>query len=188
MILFVGLGNPTSEYQNTRHNFGFMVLDEFISNHETTFINKPKFKGELYKSKSLLFLKPMTYMNLSGQSVKAVCEFYKINRVIVCHDDLDLPLGSIRFKLGGSSGGHNGLKSIDECIGREYERVRLGIGKPKMRYEVTNYVLQNFEENEKECVNKVIKHSVKALEMFKTNSLEEITQKFTCKKGLCING
>ncbi len=185
MILFVGLGNPTAEYQNTRHNFGFMALDEFISSHETTLINKPKFKGELYKSGSYLFLKPQTYMNLSGQSVKAVSEFYKPKRIIVLHDDLDLSLGSIRFKKGGSSGGHNGLKSIDALIGADYERVRLGIGKPEHKGDVINFVLQNFTTNEQKCVLEVIKYIQDALHDFKSTSLEQITQKYTQKKGLC---
>ncbi len=183
MILFVGLGNPTAEYQNTRHNFGFMVLDEFIKAHETTLINKPKFKGELYKTNSYLFLKPLTYMNNSGQSVGAVCDFYKPHRVIVLHDDLDLPLGSVRFKTGGSSGGHNGLKSIDEYIGKEYERVRLGIGKPKHKHDVINFVLQRFEKDEQEWVDGATKHCLKALELLKTASIEEVTQKYSKKQG-----
>ncbi len=187
MILFVGLGNPTSEYQNTRHNLGFMVLDEFIKAHETTLINKPKCQGELYKSGSFLFLKPLTYMNNSGISVKAVSDFYKPSRVIVIHDDLDLALGAVRFKKGGSSGGHNGLKSIDGLIGADYERVRLGIGKPKFKNDVINFVLQKFSEKEQKCVEEVIKYSQKALEEFKKSPLDKITQTYTRKKGLCLD-
>ncbi|PID48191.1 MAG: aminoacyl-tRNA hydrolase [Proteobacteria bacterium] len=185
MILFVGLGNPTDAYQNTRHNFGFMVLDEFITHHETSFINKPKFKGFLFKSNSFFALKPSTYMNLSGESVVAVRDFYKIDKIIVLHDDLDLPLGSIRFKKGGSSGGHNGLKSIDSLIGTDYIRVRLGIGKPQNKGEVTSYVLQDFKKQEQECVKKVIDQACKALEMFLHSSLDGVMAKFTSKKGLC---
>lgn len=188
MILFVGLGNPTNQYQNTRHNFGFMVLDELIKSHETTSISKPKFKGELFKSNSSLFLKPTTYMNLSGESVVAVSEFYKPEKIIVLHDDLDIPLGSIRFKNGGSSGGHNGLKSIDEHIGNEYDRVRLGIGKPAIKQMVVKYVLENFTSDELPCVQKVIAHVSEAMQEYKTKPLNDVIGKFTCKKGICQDG
>ncbi len=186
MILIVGLGNPTIRYQNTRHNFGFMVLDEFLSNHKTTFIDKSKFQGGVYKSDDFIALKPQTYMNLSGQSVSVVKNFYKIQRVIVLHDDLDIPLGSVRFKVGGSSGGHNGLKSIDSLIGNGYERVRLGIGKPEHKSQVSDFVLENFSAVQLACVEKVITHSVKALDALLISSIEEVNAKFTCKKGLCI--
>lgn len=185
MILFVGLGNPTQTYQNTRHNFGFMVLDEFLKNHKTTFIHKSKFKGLVYKSNSFIALKPQTYMNLSGESVVEVKNFYKLKRVVVLHDDLDIPLGSIRFKIGGSSGGHNGLKSIDNFIGNGYERVRLGIGKPEYKGEVINYVLEDFYLEESLCVSKVISHCVEALNMLIDTSLHEVNAKFTSKKGIC---
>lgn len=185
MILFVGLGNPTSQYQNTRHNIGFMAIDEMIKSYETTSINKPKFKGELYKYSSYLFLKPTTYMNLSGESVRAVNEFYKPDRIIVIHDDLDLDLGSVRFKIGGSSGGHNGIKSIDANIGNEYERVRLGIGKPQTKAQVIKYVLQDFKQDETPCLHKVINHCVKALKASMSEPLESVRDEFTCKKGLC---
>lgn len=185
MILFVGLGNPTQAYQNTRHNFGFMVLDEFLKNHKTTLIDKSKFKGLLYKSDNFLALKPQTYMNLSGQSVEAVKNFYKIERVVVLHDDLDIPLGSIRFKIGGSSGGHNGLKSIDAHIGSEYERVRLGIGKPMFKSQVVDFVLQDFTPDESECMQKVLLHVSTAMEKLISESLHEVNAKFTSKKGIC---
>ncbi len=185
MMLFVGLGNPTDKYQNTRHNFGFMVLDKFISSHEATFVNKPKFQGSLFKAENFLALKPTTFMNHSGLSVKAVKDFYKPKQVVVVHDDLDLPLGSIRFKQGGSSGGHNGLKSIDENITQEYIRIRLGIGKPAFKTQVINFVLEDFSEEEKDCVEKVVSEASGALEMLLGSSYEEVRAKFTNKKGLC---
>ncbi len=186
MILIVGLGNPTKRYQNTRHNFGFMVLDNFLQNHKTTSLEKPKFKGIVYKSDDFIALKPQTYMNLSGESVAAVKNFYKIERVVVLHDDLDIPLGSVRFKIGGSSGGHNGIKSIDSFIGNEYERVRLGIGKPQHKNQVINFVLEDFSLDELSCVKKVISHSTEALQMLISNPLNEVNAKFTCKKSLCV--
>ncbi len=185
MVLFVGLGNPTQKYQNTRHNFGFMVIDEFIKHHETSLANKAKFQGELFKSSKFLALKPNTYMNNSGLSVKAVKDFFKLEKVIVLHDDLDLPLGSLRFKQGGSSGGHNGLKSIDAHISQNYTRIRLGIGKPAYKGEVINFVLEDFSKGEQDCVKKVVSQTCKALEMFLSSDLDAVQAKFTSKKGLC---
>ena len=120
MTLIVGLGNPGKEYAQTRHNIGFMVLDAIAAKYSKTEISKTSFQGELFKSGSLLFLKPSTFMNLSGKSVQAVYNFYKVENVIVIHDDLDLAFGALRFKKGGGSGGHNGIKSIDEYIGANY--------------------------------------------------------------------
>jgi len=129
MKLIVGLGNPTDKYKNNRHNIGFMVVDKLISNLEAHDISKKEFKGELYKSSNILLLKPQTYMNLSGESVVRVCNYYKIeiDDVIVIHDELDIDFGKIKIKKGGSSGGHNGIKSIDKHCTNEYLRVRVGI-------------------------------------------------------------
>ena len=185
MTLFVGLGNPTDKYKYTRHNIGFMVIDALVDDLPTSSISKPQFKGELYKSGTLLLLKPMTYMNLSGESVRAVCDYYKPEKIVVIHDDLDLDLGSVRFKNGGSSGGHNGIKSIDAHIGVGYDRVRLGIGKPAFKGDVSNYVLQNFSAQENDCVAKVIAHACEALKMLKNESLDTVIKRYTSKKGLC---
>lgn len=185
MILFVGLGNPTQKYQATRHNIGFMVIDTFIHDLQPIQISKTNFKGELYKSGSSFFLKPMNFMNLSGESVGAVVNFYKPDRVVVVHDDLDLPLGAVRFKIGGGSGGHNGLKSIDSYIGKEYERVRLGIGKPSNKDQVVSYVLEPFLKSEQESLQRVITHTCKALQKLTTTNLEEVRAMFTCKGNFC---
>lgn len=181
MILFVGLGNPTQKYQDTRHNIGFMVIDALVDDLNPTEISKTNFQGSLYKKNSLLFLKPMTFMNLSGESVSAVYSFYKPSRVIVIHDDLDLPFGSIKFKIGGGSGGHNGIKSIDSFIGKEYERVRLGIGKPEEKYRVTSYVLEPFSKEEQDMLKQVIKYTKKTLIELSKSTLEDVRAKFTCK-------
>ena len=185
MILVVGLGNPTQAYANTRHNIGFMVIDALIAGQPVTSIAKPQFRGELYKSSKTLFLKPMTYMNLSGESVRAVCDYYKPEQVVVVHDDLDLALGVVRFKTGGGHGGHNGLKSIDAHIGSDYFRVRLGIGKPEDKAEVVSHVLQPFRLLERPCLEKVIAHATEAICALEKESVESITATFTCKKGLC---
>ncbi len=135
MKIVVGLGNPGKRYQNTRHNIGFRVVDRVVSTSEAINVSKRAFEGELYRGSNLLLLKPLTFMNLSGRSVKMVMQFYKVSleNLIVIHDDIDIPLGSVRFKVGGSSGGHNGLKSIDEVVGDGYLRVRVGVGRPEER-------------------------------------------------------
>lgn len=184
MTLIAGLGNPGSEYANTRHNIGFMVIDAILDELSCEKISNTKFKGELYKKGSLFFLKPATFMNLSGQSVLAVKNFYKIDRIIVVYDDLDLKLGRLRFKNGGSSGGHNGIKSIDECIGSNYDRVRVGIGS-ELKKDTVNFVLGKFATNEVECVKKVVSVAKDAVLEFINEDIDKISQKYSSKKGIC---
>ena len=112
-MLIVGLGNPGTDYETTRHNIGFMVVDELNHRLDSVNVTKTAFLGNCYKSKNHFLLQPLTFMNLSGESVLKVKNFYKQENVVVIHDDLDLPFGSLRFKHGGGNGGHNGLKSID---------------------------------------------------------------------------
>ena len=166
--LIVGLGNPGKKYELNRHNVGFLAVDYLIDTFNAYKISS-KFKGELFKGNEFLFLKPATFMNLSGESVKLVKDFYKIpnENIIVIHDDIDLKLGALRFKRGGSSAGHNGLKSIDKLIGNDYYRVRVGVGRPEKKEEVVNYVLSDFNENELECIKKnfeIIKKAVSDIE------------------------
>jgi len=165
MKLIVGLGNIGQEYKKTRHNIGFILIDEILSNLDYSKTDKSLFKGEVFKSGNFLFLKPSTYMNLSGESVGAVKNFYKIDNedIIVIHDDLDLKLGALRFKRGGGNGGHNGLKSLDSHIGNDYYRVRIGIGRPEEKGKVVNYVLSNFTEDDLKQLEKTIENSKKAI-------------------------
>ena len=165
MKLIVGLGNPGSKYEKNRHNIGFLAVDYLIKEFNASKLSS-KFKGELYKSDEYLFLKPTTYMNLSGESVRLVKDFYKMENddIIVIHDDIDLKLGALRFKKGGGSGGHNGLKSIDTNIGNDYWRVRIGVGRPERKEMVVSYVLSDFEDEELECLEKLfplIKEAIK---------------------------
>lgn len=180
MTLVVGLGNIGKEYENTRHNVGFMLIDLFLQEHCANLVSNSKFKGELFKiGYSLLLLKPNTFMNASGLSVKAVNDFYKCERIIVIHDDIDLNLGVLRFKKGGSSGGHNGLKSIDELCGNNYERIRIGVGRDK---NVISYVLSPFKNEEKESLNKVLNHAKEALlELIYKGDLTNVSSKFSLK-------
>ncbi|NPA11515.1 MAG: aminoacyl-tRNA hydrolase [Epsilonproteobacteria bacterium] len=153
MKLVVGLGNIGKEYELNRHNVGFMAVDYLIDEFKASY-NSSKFKGELYKAGEYLFLKPSTFMNLSGESVVLVKNFFKLQNddIIVIHDDIDLKLGALRFKKGGSHGGHNGLKSIDKHIGADYWRVRIGVGRPERKEQVIKYVLGDFKDDELECI------------------------------------
>jgi PTH1 family peptidyl-tRNA hydrolase len=149
MFLLVGLGNPGPGHAGNRHNIGFMAVDEIVRRHEFG-PEKARFQARVADGTIAgvrgFVIKPMTYMNLSGQSVGAALRFLKLTPadVIVIHDELDLLPGKLRVKVGGGAGGHNGLKSLDAHIGREYKRVRLGIGHPGDRDAVTNWVLQDF--------------------------------------------
>jgi peptidyl-tRNA hydrolase, PTH1 family len=181
-MLIVGLGNPGPNYEKTRHNIGFMVVDALIAKHHATKLSSSSFKGELYKFSEHFLLKPMTYMNLSGESIAVVKNFYKIDKVLVIHDDLDLPFGTLRFKFGGGHGGHNGLKSTDEKISREYIRVRMGIGKPEHKGEVASYVLSDFSDNEAKHLEEWIEHTSKAVEALLEKSLEDVSSQYSIKK------
>ncbi len=153
MLLFVGLGNPTPNSQNNRHNIGFKRVDAINKKFKLS-KQQQKFKGLLttgnIKEKKIYAIKPLTFMNNSGICIRELLEYFKIDAedVIVFHDDLDVEFGKIKAKFGGSSAGHNGIASIDKFIGKEYSRVRIGIGKPKDNMEVSDFVLQNFDEDE----------------------------------------
>ena len=183
MLLIVGLGNPGSKYEHTRHNIGFRVIDRLINSSNAIDISKSSFYGELYKSKETLFLKPTTFMNLSGKSVIAVKNFYKIDidDIVVVHDDIDLPFSALRFKRGGGHGGHNGLKSIDSAIGKEYIRVRMGVGKPEYKSQVADFVLSDFNQQEESIIDRWIDHTVEAINQLKEKELEEVKSRYSLK-------
>jgi len=184
-MLIVGLGNPGADYAHTRHNIGFMVIDELIARHSASKLSSSSFKGECYKFQNHFLLKPLTFMNLSGESVVKVKNFYKIEDVVVIHDDLDLPFGALRFKIGGGHGGHNGLKSIDAHIGKEYIRVRMGIGKPEHKGEVVSYVLGKFNTQEQVCLEKFIAHTCDAVEALLSQSMENVSSLYSKKRSVC---
>ena len=180
MTLIAGLGNIGKEYENTRHNVGFMLIDLILKDGGYSNVSSAKFQGELYKNGSLLLLKPSTYMNSSGKSLKAVNDFYKPNHIIVIHDDLDIAFGAMRFKNGGSSGGHNGIKSIDSLIGNNYDRVRIGIGRSDKS--VIDYVLGKFDSSELEKLDGILAHAKEAvLALANSNDISAISSKFTLK-------
>ena len=183
MRLFVGLGNIGAKYEETRHNVGFMVADELISAYNARDISSKNFKGALFKSSDILILKPHTYMNLSGSSVLAVKSFFKIQiqDIVVIHDDIDLDFGAIRYKIGGGDGGHNGLRSIDATMGKEYTRVRIGISRPEIKSRVSSYVLSEFTKDQKQKLPKIIKDAVAGANALLDIPLEEVRSRYTKK-------
>ena len=163
MILLVGLGNPTPDSQDNRHNIGFKIIDA-INKKFVLSKQKPKFKGLLttgnISNKKIYAIKPLTFMNNSGICIRELIEYFKIkiDDVIVFHDDLDIDFGKIKTKFGGSTAGHNGIASIDKFIGKDYSRVRIGIGKPDLKIAASDFVLNNFNEDEKIELSKIILH------------------------------
>ena len=163
MLLFVGLGNPTPDSENNRHNVGFKIIDA-INKKFSLSKQKPKFKGLLttgnIEGQKVYAIKPLTFMNNSGICIRELLEYFKFDAedVIVFHDDLDVEFGKIKAKFGGSSAGHNGIASIDKFIGKDYSRVRVGIGKPKTQIEISDYVLQNFNDDELDGIDKISKN------------------------------
>ena len=176
MKLIVGLGNIGNKYRLNRHNVGFLTIDYLVDELNAFKISFSK--GNLFKSKDFLFLKPSTFMNNSGESVVLVKNFYKIDNenIIVIHDDIDLKLGALKFKRGGSSGGHNGLKSIDKYIGNDYYRIRIGVGRPEKKEEVVNYVLSDFSKDELDCIKTLFPKIKLAIEDIK-NASSKYSQK-----------
>ncbi|MGC2167388.1 MAG: aminoacyl-tRNA hydrolase [Gallionella sp.] len=161
--LIVGLGNPGGEYEATRHNAGFWWADEFANSHKLDFRSEAKFHGMMARGQlhghEMILLKPQTYMNNSGRSVGALAQFYKIDpaAILVVHDELDLPPGVARLKIGGGHGGHNGLKDIIAQLGtRDFWRLRLGIGHPGDRTEVSNYVLNDPRREERDQIDQAM--------------------------------
>ena len=177
MILLVGLGNPTPDSNDNRHNIGFKIIDE-INQKFGLSKQKPKFKGLLttgnISNKKVYAIKPLTFMNNSGICIRELIEYFKINveDIIVFHDDLDIDFTKIKAKFGGSSAGHNGIASIDKFIGKEYSRVRVGIGKPDSKIEVSDFVLTNFTDDEKVKLEKVIQNIIEFMPILMDKKLD----------------
>ena len=177
MILFVGLGNPTPNSQDNRHNIGFKIIDAINKNFGLS-KQKPKFKGLLttgnVSNKKVYAIKPLTFMNSSGICIRELIEYFKIDAedVIVFHDDVDIDFGNIKAKFGGSSAGHNGVASIDKFIGKDYSRVRIGIGKPDPKISVSDYVLNNFNEEEIKQLEKITKNIVDSIYILMDKKLD----------------
>lgn len=175
--LIVGLGNPGAEYRLTRHNFGFMVLDA-LAEHWSVQLKKIKFQAvyveDRFKGNKVILAKPLTFMNESGRSVAPLMRYFKVpsENMLVIHDDLDLPLGTLRIRPSGSSGGQRGIESITKLLGtQEFPRMRLGISRPPGQMEPKDYVLKNFLPNEEELKKIVLRQAIEAIECFIENGL-----------------
>lgn len=186
MKLIVGLGNPGVRYAGTRHNAGFMVMDR-LAEMAGEEIRKEKFEGRYAKLKikgeDVIFLKPETFMNNSGFSVRQCMDFFKLSRkdILVIYDDMDTPVGSIRLKTKGSAGGHNGMKSVINCtLGSDFNRIRVGIGRDP-QIPIVNYVLSKFRPEEKEGLEKAIEEAAKAAWFSIDHSFEEAMNRYNHK-------
>lgn len=184
MHLLVGLGNIGREYEMTRHNFGFLLLDQIIKDHDLQSTSK-KFKSEVFSGEiageKIIALKPQTFMNLSGIAVAEAASFYKIapENILVLHDDVDLALGKIKIKIGGGNGGHNGLKSLDEMVGKNYMRLRLGVGRPQNKeFDTADYVLGKFSKEEMKVVEEINKKISKLVRELLEGRADNFLNKF----------
>ena len=189
MLLLVGLGSPGPASSNNRHNIGFKIIDA-INLHFKLSKQKPKFKGLLttgnIDTKKVYAIKPLTFMNNSGTAIKELIDYFKIEAkdVKVFHDDLDIDFGKIKAKFGESSASHNGIESIDKFIGKDYSRVRIGIGHPKEKKKVNNHVLEDFKEDEEDQIKDIAENVVKLLPTL----LEKKIDLFSSKVNHGLNG
>ncbi len=187
MLLFVGLGNPNPNNSNNRHNVGFLVIDAINEKFKLS-KQKPKFKGLLTTGKideqKVFAIKPLTFMNSSGICIKELVEYFKIDvkDVFVFHDDMDIDIGKVKVKFGGRNAGHNGIDSIDKNIGKNYSRVRIGIGRPKKNSTGTDHVLDNFSNDEKGNVEEVTKNITESLSILINKDLELFSSKINQKQ------
>lgn len=177
--LFVGLGNPGGQYLETRHNVGFWWIDFIGQNHKLSLKNSKKYFGEFSKHNEdgeVFFLKPSTFMNDSGRSVQALAKFYKIEpeEILVIHDELDIQPGTAKLKLGGGHGGHNGLKSIQTCLGsNNFWRLRIGVGHPGDKSKVIGYVLNKPSKIEMQLIQESIINSYKVFSYIMLGQFEK---------------
>ena len=183
-ILIVGLGNPGREYKNNRHNIGFRMIDVLARNNNISF-SRMQFNSLLTNvrigGKNIILAKPQTYMNNSNQAVVAIVKFFKLelNNLIICNDDLDLPLGTIRIKCSGGSGGQRGMNSIIKGLGtKEFPRLRMGIGRPSGNLAAADYVLQDFRNEEIDQVDDMVERSVEAVLLFTAKGIEAAMTKY----------
>lgn len=184
MKCIVGLGNPGRKYKDTRHNIGFMVVDELLRRHQWK-LDQTKFKGkyalEIFQGEKVIILEPQTFMNLSGESIRPLIDYYNIDieDVLVVYDDLDLPAGKIRLRQKGGHGGHNGIRSTIEHLGvKEFKRLRIGIGRPLGPMPVVDYVLGKFDKDQADDVKISIQNASDACESWLEQSFAEVMNKY----------
>lgn len=188
MIIIAGLGNPGKEYENTRHNAGFMVIDELarlMNVDVTTYKHKALIGKGILEGQKVVLAKPQTFMNSSGESLRELFDYYKPDEtddIIVVYDDITLDVGSIRVRKSGSAGGHNGMKSIIAHLGSEaFPRVRVGIGEKPSRMDLKDWVLGHFSESDKENLKKAVSDAAEAVKMIINDQTDEAMNRFNRK-------
>ncbi len=188
MYIIVGLGNPTKEYEGTRHNVGFDVIDAIADkyNIDVTERKHRAFCGKgLVAGQRVILVKPQTYMNLSGESVRSVLDFYKVDEeseLIVIYDDVSLGVGQLRIRKKGSAGGHNGIKNIIQHLGHNvFQRIKVGVGEKPKEYDLADYVLGHFSKEDKELMKEGYKRSVEAVEMLVMGDIDGAMNEFNKK-------
>jgi PTH1 family peptidyl-tRNA hydrolase len=186
MLLFVGLGNPNLNNFNNRHNVGFLAIDAINTKFKLS-KQKPKFKGLLttgnIDEQKVYAIKPLTFMNSSGICIKELIEYFNIDvkDVFVFHDDMDIDIGKVKVKFGGSNAGHNGIESIDKNIGKHYSRIRIGIGRPKNNSIGADHVLDDFSTDEKQSVEEVTKNILESFSILIKKDLDLFSSKVNQK-------
>lgn len=184
--MIVGLGNPGSKYNDTKHNIGFMAVDRIVKNLDVNFTEDKNFKAEIgsdfINGEKIYFIKPTTFMNNSGIAVKTLLTYYNISikDMIIIYDDLDMEVGKIRFRQKGSAGGHNGIKSIIAHLGtQEFDRIKVGIGRPNGRMTVINHVLGKFDKNDEIMISNTLDKVDNAVNYYlQTNDFQKTMQKY----------
>ena len=189
MIIIAGLGNPTKEYEGTRHNVGFQVIDKIAEKYNIAVDAK---KGRAYVGKGIiegqkvLLVKPQTYMNLSGESVRSLLDYYKVDEeheLIVIYDDISLDVGQLRIRAKGSAGGHNGMKNIIAHLGSQvFPRIKVGVGEKPAKYDLADYVLGHFSKGEAKLMDEGYDHAVHAVELIVSGQINEAMNEYNRKK------
>ncbi|NOQ80240.1 MAG: aminoacyl-tRNA hydrolase [Gammaproteobacteria bacterium] len=185
--IIAGLGNPGNEYERTRHNAGFWFIDQLISQYNLTLKSEAKFLGDVAKlntpSGNVWLLKPTTFMNRSGQSIARLAQFYKIKpeQILVVHDELDLPPGTVKLKQGGGHGGHNGLRDSIAHLGKNFYRLRLGIGHPGNKEQVVGFVLGKTPQSEKTLIESSIDKSIDSIELIMQGDMQKAMNQLHAK-------
>lgn len=185
VFLIVGLGNPGADYAKTRHNAGFLLVEKLAVNWKCDWANEKKFRARIAKAerngKNVLLCESQTFMNLSGETVGALANFYQLSlkQILIVADDADLPVGTIRLRANGSGGGHHGLESVEQHLSsREFARLRIGIGRKDDSREITNYVLGKFDSSESELLEKVLERAANQVETWLDAGIEKAMSQF----------
>ena len=188
MYIIAGLGNPTKEYDGTRHNIGFRFIDEIADEYGigvTTIQHKALVGKGIIEGQKVLLVKPLTFMNLSGESIRELVDYYKIdptNELVIISDDIELPPGYIRVRPHGSSGGHNGLKNIIKNIGtEEFQRIRIGVGQKPPKMDLADYVLGHFKPVERELMSEGLVQAESAIKLILEDNIEEAMNRYNRK-------